>query len=84
MNDGYFLEKLVLELNGLEGVPAYSTRPATGSESWPTVTITAAIKVCIAPCCLTDYDALIDVRRAGSHRPPGQLHQNRSSGYKRS
>ncbi len=36
-HDGYLLEKLVLDLNGIETVPAYFARPATGSGPWPTV-----------------------------------------------
>ena len=33
----YFLEKLVLDLNGEEPVPAYFTRPRTGSAPFPVV-----------------------------------------------
>jgi len=35
--DGYVLEKLLLDLNGLEPVPAYFTRPADGEGPWPAV-----------------------------------------------
>jgi dienelactone hydrolase len=33
----YVLESLVLDLNGLEPVPAYFTRPRTGQAPWPAV-----------------------------------------------
>jgi len=33
----YMLERLVLDLNGLEPVPAYFIRPAAGSGPWPAV-----------------------------------------------
>ncbi len=35
--DGYVLEKLMLDLNGLEPVPAYFSRPAEGQGPWPAV-----------------------------------------------
>ncbi len=35
--EGYVLEKLMLDLNGLEPVPAYFTRPAEGDGPWPAV-----------------------------------------------
>ena len=35
--DGYVLEKLMLDLNGLEGVPAYFTRPVSPDGPWPAV-----------------------------------------------
>jgi len=35
--DGYVLEKLVLDLNGVEMVPAYFVRPSEGSGPWPAV-----------------------------------------------
>jgi hypothetical protein len=35
--DGYVLEKLLLELNGLGPVPAYFTRPPEGEGPWPAV-----------------------------------------------
>jgi len=34
---GYVLEKLVLDLNGLEPVPAYFVRPVEGDGPWPAV-----------------------------------------------
>ena len=35
--DGYLLEKLLLDLNGLEPVPAFFTRPAGSDGPWPAV-----------------------------------------------
>ncbi len=35
--DGYVLEKLMLDLNGLEGVPAYFTHPVSPEGPWPAV-----------------------------------------------
>lgn len=35
--EAYVLEKLVLELNGMEPVPAYFTRPRRGTAPWPAV-----------------------------------------------
>ncbi len=35
--EGYVLEKLVLDLNGIEPVPAYLARPAAPAGPWPTI-----------------------------------------------
>lgn len=43
-NDGYTLETLVLDLNGVEPVPAFFVRPASGDGPFPVVLYNHAIK----------------------------------------